>query len=84
MEKIVKFIEAYLDRNTKEYVNVFRVTIEKNYLGPNVVRDIYNMSVDSISLDKEDLEYLYNKYSKQYKEIKQQEIIDIQNKINNL
>lgn len=79
MENITRFIELYLDRNSGKHNTEFKVCCKKS----NSVW-AHDVVLPILKLDEEDLEYLYKKYVKQYKQIKEQEIKNIQDKINNL
>lgn len=100
--QIIKFIEAYAKRNEddiKEFI--FNVSFHEKYK-PNCIKAFWvqhniwsNNDTRTITLDEDDLKYLYDKYSPFYKDavierdekikvIKQKEIDDLETKLNKL
>ena len=99
MKGLINFIEKYLDREQEFSKNVFRVSVESVTKGNAFwIADPSMFSprgYDTITLDEEDLKYLYNKYfplydgakeakRKEDEDYKQKEIDRLQEKINKL
>ena len=72
MENVIKFIEKYLEEPTKYSKNTFKVTYEsvlsKDMFCVPTFNNRHTYSV--ITLDDEDLKYLYDKYLPFYHEQK--------------
>ena len=95
---LIKFIEYYKDSiDNDKYTYVFDISCEKvSFNGSSFFRSRDPFGIKStIRLDKEDLDYLYNKYYPKYKEViikrdeelkvqKEQEIKELENKLNKL
>jgi len=99
MKGLINFIEKYLDREQEFSKNVFRVSVESVTKGNAFwIADpspFLPRGFDTITLDEEDLKYLYNKYfplydgakeakRKEDEDYKQKEIDRLQEKINKL
>lgn len=72
-QDIIRFIEQY---ESGEYY--FRVASDVKYYGGDYPLLIYNQTpyIHNIFLDKEDLDYLYNKYLPLYKQAKEKELLE--------
>ena len=74
MTGIIRFIEDYLSRDSGHSMNVFRVNIDRASKGGGIyLRDLNHHTVETITLDEEDLKYLYDKYLPLYYPIKEEE-----------
>ena len=81
MQNVIKFIEKYLEEPTKYSKNSFKVTCESvnnNSLGIWLAHSRSDYPI--ITLDDEDLKYLYDKYLPSYHEQKLIEYSDIEKK----
>lgn len=90
MKRVKEFIEA-VDREDKENHNkVFTVTFENIFTSPGIwCRDFFHRFDSKVlTLDEEDIQYLYNKYKPLYEEdisqrnikIKKEKLEDISRK----
>lgn len=96
MKGLIKFIEKYLNRYGEYSTNIFTVNVDSLNKGNGFwLRDFNYHTLETITLDDEDLEYLYNKYYPLYdvekekerlkdEEYKQKEIKKLQDKIKSL
>ena len=97
MQNVIKFIEKYLEEPTEYSKNSFKVTCESVPIGGIFCVPTFGSRQDYsvITLDDEDLKYLYDKYLPSYheqkliettkqEEDKLKEIKDLQDKIDKI
>lgn len=75
MNGLIDFIEKYLNREQEYSRNIFRVNVDSVSKGGGGLwlRDINYRTFETITLDDDDLQYLYNKYYPLYDDEKEKD-----------
>ncbi|MFT6125911.1 MAG: hypothetical protein ACJAVA_000353 [Flavobacteriaceae bacterium] len=80
MRKVKEFVEAVDMKNKEDHIKVFTVTFENLVVSPGLwLRDhFHRFDSKVLTLDEQDIQYLYNKYKPLYEEDISQRNIKIQ------
>jgi hypothetical protein len=77
MKGLISFIEKYLNTDSEYSTNIFRVNVDYKIKGGNfLLRDINYRTHETITLDDEDLKYLYDKYYPLYNAEKEKQNLE--------
>ena len=67
MKKVKEFIEAVDKENKEDHIKVFTLTFENLFMSPGLwLRDLQRFDNKVLTLDEQDIQYLYNKYKGLY------------------